>query len=110
MGVPSLNLTPCLIVKVSALLPLLHAQLVASQGVVLAFSSVSTNARGSYTWPMVTPSPRLPGLNGLKLQFHCVPCSLEITRVPDGPPAVDPDEAEPELELLLHAASAAASA
>jgi hypothetical protein len=33
---------------------------------------------------MVTPSPRLPGLNGLKLQFHCVPCSLEIVRVPLG--------------------------
>src|SRR5579862_6205359 len=64
---------------------------------------------GSYTWPMVTPSPRLPGLKGLKLQFHCVPCSLEITRVPDGPPAVDPDEPDPELEPL-HAASAVASA
>src|SRR5580698_2784760 len=91
MGVPSLNLTPFLMVKVRVLLPLLHAQLVASQGDALAFSSVSTNASGSYTWPMVTPSPRLPGLNGLKLQFHCVPCSLEIVSVPLGPlPALDP--------------------
>ena len=47
IGVPSLNLTPCLIVKVSVLLPLLHAQLVASQGVALAFCRVFTNASGS---------------------------------------------------------------
>src|ERR1700722_13270331 len=111
MGVPSLNLTPCLIVKVSVLLPLLHAQLVASQGVALAFSSVSMNARGSYTWPMVTPSPRVPGLNGLKLQFHGVPCSLEIVSVPLGPLPVLPPAApdDPAGEEELHAASAAAS-
>src|SRR5580692_8349659 len=113
MGVPSLNLTPCLIVKVSVLLPLLHAQLVASQGVALAFSSVSTNARGSYTWPMVTPSPRLPGLNGLKLQFHCVPCSFEIVSVPLGPlppaePAAEPDDPE-ELQAASAVASSAAA-
>jgi hypothetical protein len=30
------------------------------------------------------PSPRLLGLNGLKLQFHSVPCSLEMVRVPLG--------------------------
>jgi hypothetical protein len=33
---------------------------------------------------MVMPWPRFPGLNGLKLQFHCVPCSLEIVSVPLG--------------------------
>jgi hypothetical protein len=65
-------------------------------------------------------------LNGLKLQFHWVPCSLEITRVPDGAALVDPEEDPPPLEeglplpveveveveelgLELHAASAAAS-
>ena len=70
---PLLNLTPCLIVNVSVLLPLLHAQLVASQGDALAFCRVFTNASGSYTWPRVMPVPRLLGLNGLKLQFHWVP-------------------------------------
>ena len=96
----------------SVLLPLLHAQLVASHGVALPFSSVSTNASGSYTWPMVTPSPRLPGLNGLKLQFHCVPCSLEIVSVPLGPLAEvapdDPDDAE-DLQAATAAASSAAA-
>ncbi len=109
IGVPSLNLTSFLIVKVSVLLPLLQAQLVASQGVALAFSSVSTNASGSYTWPMVTPSPRLPGLNGLKLQFHCVPCSLEIVSVPLGPFAAAAPDDPAGAEELLQAASAAAS-
>src|ERR1700722_6478731 len=111
MGVQSLNLTPCLTVKFSVLFPLLHAQLVASLGVDLAFSSVSTNAMASSTWPMVTPSPRLPGLNGLKLQFHCVPCSLEIVSVPLGPLPVLPPAApdDPEGEEELQAASAAAS-
>ena len=60
---------------------------------------------------MVTPSPRLPGLNGLKLQFHCVPCSLEIVSVPLGPlPVLAPAAPDdPEGEEELQAASAAAS-
>jgi len=43
---------------------------------------------------MVTPSPRLPGLNGLKLQFHSVPCSLEIVSVPLGPAAAGVPDAD----------------
>ncbi len=109
IGVPLLNLTPCLIVNVRVLLPLLHAHLVASQGDALAFSSVSTKASGSYTCPRVMPIPRLPGLKGLKLQFHWVPATLMIVSVPVGP--LPP--AEPEAELdgpeELQAASAAAS-
>src|SRR5580693_2082150 len=60
---------------------------------------------------MVMPSPRLPGLNGLKLQFHCVPCSFEIVSVPLGPlPALAPPPDDPEgEEEELQAASAAAS-
>jgi len=60
---------------------------------------------------MVTPWLRSLGLNGLKLQFHWVPCSLEIVRVPDGPAVLAPfPPVELEgLELPLHAASAAAS-
>src|SRR6185437_16195730 len=58
---------------------------------------------------MVTPSPRLPGRNGLKLQFHWVPCSLEIVRVPVGPLPELEDPLLLEGELELHAASAAAS-
>jgi hypothetical protein len=50
-------------------------------------------------------------LNGLKLQFHCVPCSLEIVSVPLGPlPALEPVPDDPEGEEELQAvASAAAS-
>src|SRR5277367_5918474 len=113
---PSLNLTPVRMVKLSVLLPLLQAQLVASHGVVLPFSRVSTNASGSYTWPMVTPSPRLLGLNGLKLQFHSVPCSLEMVSVPLGPLPVlapvlpdDPAGAE-ELQAVASAAASSAAA
>jgi hypothetical protein len=51
------------------------------------------------------PSPRLPGLNGLKLQFHCVPCSFEIVSVPLGPEAEPPDD--PDGEEELQAATAA---
>ena len=47
IGVPSLHLTPLRIVNVSVLLPLLQAQLVASQGVALPLCSVLTNASGS---------------------------------------------------------------
>ena len=47
IGVPSLNFTPLRMVKVSSVLFLLHAQAVASQGVVFSFCSVLTNASGS---------------------------------------------------------------
>src|SRR5260370_38287532 len=50
-GVPLVNLTPLRIVKVSVLLPLLQAYLVASHGVVLLFSNVLTKTSGSETWP-----------------------------------------------------------
>ena len=50
-GSPLLNLTPDRIVNVSVRLPLVHAQLVASHGVSLAFCSVLTNTSGSYTGP-----------------------------------------------------------
>src|SRR5215467_13509332 len=111
IGVPLLNLTPCLIVNVSVLLPLLHAHLVASQGVALAFCRLFTNASGSYTCPRVMPVPRSLGLNGLKLQFHWVPATLMIVSVPLGPwapvlaPVVEPPDAPVEPEEL-QAASA----
>jgi hypothetical protein len=48
-------------------------------------------------------------LNGLKLQFHCVPEALTIVSVPVGPlPPAEP-EAEPDDPEELQAASAAAS-
>ncbi len=47
-------------------------------------------------------------MNGLKLQFHWAPCSLEIVRVPVGP-LPEPEDplplGEEELGLELHAAS-----
>jgi hypothetical protein len=92
IGVPSLNFTPLRIVNVRTLLPSLHAQPVASHGVALAFSRVSTNASGSYTWPMVMPRPVSLGLYGLKLQFHCEPLSLSSVSVPLGPLADEPDD------------------
>jgi hypothetical protein len=55
----------------------------------------------------VMPSPRLLGLNGLKLQFHSVPCSLEMVSVPLGVlvlPLVEPEvalEVEPALEPVV---------
>src|SRR6185437_358508 len=85
-----------------------------SQGEALAFCRVFTNASGSYTCPMVMPSPRLLGLNGLKLQFHCVPVTLTIVSVPLGPlPELEPappDDPEGEEELLQAASAAASSA
>jgi hypothetical protein len=45
---------------------------------------VLTNISGSYTWPKVTPVAMTLGLNGLKLQVHCVPWALEMTSVPLG--------------------------
>jgi len=109
IGVPSFHLTPLRMVNVRVLLLLLHAQAVASHGVVFAFCKVLTNTSGSYTWPKVTPVAVLPGLNGLKLQFHCVPWVSAMTSVPLGPLAelaVDPDDDDAE---ELHAATAAAS-
>src|SRR5579859_791514 len=57
------------------------------------------------------PSPRLPGLNGLKLQFHWVPCSLEIVSVPLGACAELPfpelAPGDPEDGVELQAATAA---
>jgi hypothetical protein len=58
---------------------------------------------------MVTPWPRLPGLNGLKLQFHSVPCALEIVSVPLGPFAAVPDPDDDDEVEELQAATAAAS-
>jgi hypothetical protein len=60
---------------------------------------------------MVTPWARFDGLNGLKLQVHSVPCSLEIVSVPLGPVAEvpdDPDDAEDPQAATAAVRSAAA--
>jgi hypothetical protein len=69
--------------------------------VALAFCRVLTNASGSYTWPIVMPCARFDGLNGLKLQVHSAPCSLERVSVPLGPD----DFPEEDGELVPHAAA-----
>src|SRR6266568_1947108 len=109
IGVPSLHLTPLRMVNVRFLLLSPQAQAVASHGVVFPLCRVLTNASGSYTWPIVTPWARLVGLNGLKLQVHSVPCSLEIVRVPVGPLAVVPDD-DDDVEELQAATATASSA
>jgi hypothetical protein len=56
---------------------------VTSQGLALAFCSVSTNISGSYTFP--SDKLMLGRLNGLKLQAHVPPLSLSMVSTPLGP-------------------------
>src|SRR6516165_8683491 len=101
-GSPLVNLTPLRMVNVSVLLPLLHAQLVANQGLTLAFCSVLTNTSGSYTVP--SDKLMLNGLNGLKLQVHVPPVSLSMVSTPRGP-----EEAMLDVPLPLQAAASSAA-
>src|SRR5258707_6369317 len=68
IGVPSLNLTPGRMVNDSMVSLPFQAHEVASQGVTLAFWSVLTNARGSYTCPIHDPFAKFARLDGVELQ------------------------------------------
>src|SRR5580658_7804262 len=73
-------------VNVSCVALLFQVQDLASHGVALPLSSVSTKASGSYTGPY--SSQLTFSLNGLNWQVQVDPLSLEMVSVPVGPDAL----------------------